>query len=268
MLTLQSLLDSQTDLLKGAKVKLVRHKDERPEYRDLLKQRDTLIEYQAYQRRAVYNNCDYIISFVGQMRRRSLLFGVFKVNGVQPAGDHFQYDLEEITSLSHLNDRVVIDWGATARSWVQWYERNPKEIVEIMPAGYLGQFPGLLDFVLDHEELKRLIANPEANADWKHHLSAVNGIYLITDHHTGRQYIGSACGNEGIWQRWSNYAQQWHGGNRELIGLYDKDPNHQRHFTYSVLQTLPSNLTQREVVAIENLYKQKLGTRAHGLNAN
>ncbi len=45
-------------------------------------------------------------------------------------------------------------------------------------------------------------------------------------------------------------------------------PATQRHCRYLILQTLPSNITQREIVAIENLYKQKLGSKAHGLNAN
>ena len=155
----------------------------------------------------------------------------------------------------------------SALAWHQWYDTKPKEVVEILPKGYLGSFPGLLDFVLDYNELKRLIDNPEANHDWRHHLSAVNGIYLILDTNTGMQYIGSARGDKGIWQRWSDYAATKHGGNKKLIELMESDPNYARHFRYSILQTLPSNITQREIVAIENLYMQKLGSRVHGLNA-
>ena len=99
-------------------------------------------------------------------------------------------------------------------------------------------------------------------------LAAAIGIYLILDSKTGQQYVGSANGKDGIWQRWSEYAANYTGGNKELVALIKSDPHYYRHFRYSVLQTLPSNITQREIVAIENLYKQKLGSKAHGLNAN
>lgn len=41
-----------------------------------------------------------------------------------------------------------------------------------------------------------------------------------------------------------------------------------RHFKFSILQTLPSNITKPEIDRIERLYKEKLGSRAHGLNGN
>ncbi len=161
----------------------------------------------------------------------------------------------------------MIDWGSSALAWHQWFNQ-PKEVVEILPRGTLGSFPGLLDFVLDFEELQKLIANPEANADWKHHLAAINGVYMILDTLTGQQYIGSAYGGEGIWQRWSDYARTGTGGNRELIRLLENDPHYARHFRFSLLQSLPSNITPREIIRIEGLYKEKFGSRAYGLNGN
>jgi len=153
---------SQSDILSGKKVKIVRHRDNRAEYRDVMKDKDQLIEYQREQAKHVFKDCDYIISFVGLDRSQAVLFGVFKVH----------------------------------------------------------------------------------------------------------QYIGSANGKNGIWQRWSNYASNYTGGNDQLIALLKTDPLYYKNFKYSVLQTLPSNITQREIVAIENLYKEKLGSRAHGLNQN
>ena len=58
------------------------------------------------------------------------------------------------------------------------------------------------------------------------------------------------------------------GGNKELIALLEKDPQCYQHFRFSILQTLPSNITQREIIAIESLYKHKFGSKAHGLNRN
>ena len=122
--------------------------------------------------------------------------------------------------------------------------------------------------MLAYNELKQLINNPEANYDWQNHLSAVNGVYMILDGNTGMQYIGSANGQNGIWQRWSDYAVSGHGGNKELISLHSNEPDYYCHFRFSVLQTLPSNITQREIIAVEALYKEKFGSRAHGLNRN
>lgn len=189
--------------------------------------------------------------------------------GVKFSKDRYWYDLEQVADFNLLVDRLVIDWGASARAWVQWYHKQPKNVLEVLPQGYIGTFPGLLDFVLEFDDLKTLIKNPEANYDWKHHLSAVNGVYLILDRKTGKQYIGSAYGDKGIWGRWKSYVETGHGNNIELKKLLAADPAyHQRNFSFSILQTLPSNFDVKESVGIESLYKRKLGSIANSLNAN
>lgn len=268
MITIQELITRETDVFKNARVQLVRHKDNRIEYRDVLKNRATLIEYQKEQRKEVFKNADYIVSFIGQERSKSLLFGFFKVNTVSKKNDKYYYDLEELNICEDLIDRVVIDWGKASLAWHQKYNENPKEVIEILPKGYLGYFPGLTNFVLDFQDLINLIENPDANRDWKTHLSSVNGIYMILDKLTGHQYIGSAYGGEGIWQRWENYSKTKHGGNQELIKLCDSDNDYHKNFQFTVLQSLPSNLSPEEVRKIEKLYKVKFGTKAHGLNNN
>lgn len=268
MITLQDILESQSSILDGTSVKLVRHKDGRKAYRDVVLNRDRLLEYQREQGRDIFAGCDYIVSFIGLERKRSLLFGVFKVGERCVKDGKFYYDLTEVSDFSDLADRVIIDWGDNARMWHQWYPRSKKEVTEILPGGYIGDFPGLLNFVLGFDELRKLVRNPDANYEWYRHLSAVNGIYLILDNKTGRQYIGAAYGNRGIWGRWCGYAVNGTGENTELKTLLDQDPAYHRHFRFSVLQTLPSNVTGREVVAFENHYKEKLGSRAHGLNLN
>lgn len=269
MVTLAQILQSQSRLLEGKRVKLVRHKDHRAEYREAIKDRKKLLAYQQKQGRDVFGGCEYIVSFMGLERSKSLFFGVFKVLGSRFVDGHYLYNLEKVEAFDGLADRLVIDWGESTRAWLQWYDRQSKNVIEILPSGYIGNFPGLLDFVLEFDDLQTLIANPEANHDWKHHLSAVNGVYLILDRKTGKQYIGSAYGREGIWGRWKAYAATGHADNKELKKLLSTDPAYpNRYFCYSILQTLPSNMTGRESVDVENLYKRKLGTRAHGLNEN
>lgn len=268
MLTLQQILSSQSTLLEGKSIKLVRHKDVKMDYRrDVLKDRAAALEYQREQADHIFEGCDFIISFFGLERRRAIMFGVFKVNGHEIKNGKYYYDLEQVTVFDDLADRLIIGWGGNARAWHQWYHRQQKEVLEIRPRGSIGSFPGLLSFALEFHALKTLTSHPEANTDWQHRLSS-NGIYMILDDKTGAQYIGSAYGNNGIWQRWCNYAVTGHGGNKELIALMNTDPEYTRHFRFSVLQALPGNITPDEIIEIEQLYKKKLGTRVHGLNAN
>lgn len=65
MLTIQEILNLKTDVFRNSKVKLVRHKDSRAEYRELIKDRDELLKYQEEQHKPVFHECDYIISFIG-----------------------------------------------------------------------------------------------------------------------------------------------------------------------------------------------------------
>jgi len=268
MLTFRELISLKTDILENSRVKYVRHKDSRKEYKELIKDREELLKYQTEQKSDIFNGCSYIVSFFGQESTKSLFIGVFKVNGVKIKNDHYYYDLTEQEGFDDYKDRVVIDWGKATLSWHQWYNKTEKEVIEILPKGYLGNFPGLLNFVLDFSELKKISKNPEANKEWVNHLKAVNGIYLILDEKQGNQYIGSAYGKLGIWQRWTEYVQNGHGGNKQLKELHLKDPSYYKNFKFSVLQTLPSNATSKEVITIENLYKTKLGTKAFGLNSN
>ena len=85
---------------------------------------------------------------------------------------------------------------------------------------------------------------------------------------TGLQYVGSAYGTEGILGRWQAYAHSGHDGNLQLRELIAKNPNCVHAWQYSILTTLSQSVTRDEVIQLESLYKQKLGSRAHGLNCN
>ena len=57
--------------------------------------------------------------------------------------------------------------------------------------------------------------------DYYKALSCVKGIYMIVDGNTRKLYVGSAYGKDGIWGRWSSYAETFHGKNEELVKLFD-----------------------------------------------
>lgn len=176
--------------------------------------------------------------------------------------------MKELDILNDLKERLIIDWGKGAINWQQWLKVNDKEIVEILPKGYFDKFPGFLNFTLNFYELKKIIERPDSNREWHRMLGSVAGIYLILDTINGLQYIGSASGEKGILGRWEQYAKNSHGNNKLLIDLLNKHPERYKSFKFSILQTLPRTLTAKEVVAQEKKYKEKLGTRAFGLNGN
>jgi hypothetical protein len=264
----------------NAKVKLVRHQDKRFDLQ--LFEREGVIElYQSYQGKPIFN-CDYIVSFIGLDNSRARLFGVYRVRGSCPASEKplpagckypevysaggLFFDLERLPGFEDLIGRLVIDWGRSALAWHQWL--SDKAVIEILPTGYVREFPGYLDFVISYDELVGIIRHPEANREWHRMLAAVAGVYLVIDGRTGKQYVGSASGEGGILSRWQSYAECGHGGNKQLIDLTAADATCVRDFQFTILRTLPRTLTRAEVVAFEGLYKKKLGSRAFGLNSN
>lgn len=260
------------------RIKLVRHLDQRYDLYELMTN-GQLERYQACQGHPVLE-CDYMVSFIGLPRSTARLYGVYKIMSrsrvsdvtleagfpiAEPPENYF-YHLERDTRFDDLEERVVIDWGGSARSWHQWL--SEKEVIEVLPSGYARPFPGYLDFVLSHYELSRIVEHPTANREWKLALSNVAGVYLILQQSTGAQYVGSASGAAGIYGRWESYAKNGHGGNKLLKRICAKTQYAYRDFSYSVLRTLPKSLSQKEVLKYESFYKERLGSRAFGLNEN
>ncbi|MDG0789952.1 GIY-YIG nuclease family protein [Cohnella ginsengisoli] len=144
----------------------------------------------------------------------------------------------------------------------------PKQVIEILPSGYVKEFPGFDNLILNYDELATIIKNPDPNRVWHNMLKSVAGVYLIVDLTNGSQYVGSASGEEGILGRWKTYVDSQHGGNARLMELLSLEPDRYKHFQFSILSALPRTLTKTQVISHEQKYKQKLGSRAFGLNAN
>lgn len=262
------------------KIKLVRHQDQRYDVEEL-RRRGQLEIYQSYQGKPIFD-CDYVISFTGMEGTKAKLFSVYTVLAKKSANDVplpkdfiypkmeikdcWHYELEEVPGFEDFKDRLVIDWGKSTLSWHQWLSKKP--VTEILPQGYITDFPGYLDFILNFDELLTIINYPDANREWHRRLSAVAGVYLIVDKVTGNQYVGSAYGNEGILGRWKSYTKNGHGGNKLLKSLVKNAPSYAQNLRFTILRTLPKSLTKREVIEYESLYKTKLGTKAFGLNLN
>lgn len=166
------------------------------------------------------------------------------------------YDLEVVQELREWSRRIVIGWGSGTRSWSQWAGRNEKQIVELRREIDEPQFPGFRG--LQHA-LSELVGLPDS---WKHVLASVTGVYLMVCPDTGAQYVGSAYGADGIWGRWLGYIQNGHGGN---IRLRERG---QHDYAMSILEIASPDMSAADIIAREGAWKEKLGVRAFGLNAN
>ena len=143
------------------------------------------------------------------------------------------------------------------------------EVQEILREPYSGRaFPGFENIDVSFEELETLVRN---RSDWRAALSSVKGIYLISDSKTGKHYVGSAYGVDGIWGRWCNYAGSGHGGNVELRELIS-DPTLEycrKYFRFALLEYRPTMTPDETILEREGFWKRILLSRGeHGLNRN
>lgn len=129
-----------------------------------------------------------------------------------------------------------------------------------------GEIPGFNKVKISNSKLKTIINNQEKT--WKGALSNIKGIYLITDQSNGKQYVGSATGNDGIWNRWASYSTDGHGGNVELKRVLKQDPDRYKQFQYSILEIADNHTSDQDIINRESFWKEVLGTRKFGYNAN
>ena len=250
-------------------VKVLRHRDSTSDLWEL-RRRGEFQNYQGGQSWDVFGSASHVVAFIAERNRYAKFVGVWKIEtkASQPEGG-FRYVTTELTGYEELAGRLVVEWGEGTRSWAQWlHGPGNKSIVELLPPNYVMDFPGFYNFMLSHDQLVTMVANPDSNREWQRMLSSVSGIYVILDQLTGKQYIGSAYGIGGVWARWSAYVRSASGGNLLLRELLEAEPTAYRRFQFSLLRVLESGATRDDVLAHEAMVKRKLGSRAFGLNSN
>lgn len=282
-MTFQELLAGHH--INWKRVKLVRHNLTNEAVR-ANHSRNYLEMYQSIQAPACFKDCDLVISFLGEAGTNGVFQGCYQVGGTKPYcrsdfpddfttddgmaedGSVVVYELTRTALLADLKDRLVIDWG---KGTIQWRQSGTleKELLEIRPVRSAIDFCGYDEILLPFDTLREIVYHKDAHKIWEEKLSAVAGVYLITDTKTGRHYVGSASGEDGgIWNRWSVYAKSKHGGNKRLKELIAADADYCRNFQYSILEVLPLKREKKEVLDCEARYKKKLMSIQFGLNDN
>lgn len=228
--------------------------------------------YQSYQEKNQFKDCDYLVSCLGIENNQALFIGVYEIKktfqvdgfpehyvvpyrGKAKLQSRYRYELEKLSGFEDLEKRLVIKWNNVAQAWCVKLDTHEKEVVQLLPKGYVKDFPGYLEVNLFYRQLRDIINNPNANGIWHKMLSLVGGVYLIVDTTSGMQYVGSASGKEGLLGRWKEYAKNGHGNNRKLKELIETNAERVHQFKFTILQTLPTTLTRNEILAEETKYK-------------
>lgn len=270
MSTLTFNLLLNTAGISPASTRLVRHQDRRGSAYDLWRANNGSFErYQSIQSKEVFDVGDWLASFVATPFNETLFVGIYRVHGMgvvadgqlDPLGGHdvsglHEYAIDRADALSDYAGRLVIGWGDGYRSWLQRADRQDKPIVELRKTINDPPFPGFDSF---EHSIRTLVAVPHT---WRTALSAVSGVYLLVSLKTGRQYVGSAVGEDGFWGRWVAYAVNGHGGNVGLRLAAEDD------YRVSILEVASSTASEDDVLALESKWKEKLLSRKFGLNRN
>jgi GIY-YIG catalytic domain len=211
----------------------------------------------------------FVLSLISLPERNKWLFaGIFRSLSFEKSQEmaEYRYELEEVAVASELKGRLIVHFERAGRASYllgeNWSDRLLLSEVRAEPMR-VAEFPGYRAVQVSFEHL-RLIVN-QAIPSWKGALSSVAGVYLISDNQSEKLYVGSACGEGGIWQRWSAYAESGHGGNIELRKLLIESNKRAESFTFSILEIADIHDSKESILKRESHWKKILMS---ALNAN
>lgn len=179
---------------------------------------------------------------------------------------------EELSQYSQFYGRAIVKYRKTFQTQCRWAEGiiDELEVVQILPSMYDGEdFPGYDNVRLSYLQLETILRRNKK--DWIAALENQKAVYLITDNNNGKQYVGSAYGENGmLLQRWSNYVKNGHGGNKDLLRVVNENGFDyvKRNFHYSILENYNSRVDTRIIINRESWWKNTLQTRTFGYNKN
>jgi hypothetical protein len=233
-------------------------------------------EWQSEQSDSKMKNVDYLVVFLAEEGCECRFIGVYRNYGPKRATSNgvSEYAIEEVEGFEGLKDKVVIDWGKGTLSWMQNWQstKNVRRIDQVNTGDDIPYFIRYEDVILSFSQLQKVVEDKE----WKSKLESLNCVYMILDKETGKQYVGVTYKDmkpgikNGILGRWTEYAKTGHGNNKLLVALLaEKGISYaDQNFQWTILETLPLNVTPKVAIDRESLYKKKFGTREHGYNEN
>ena len=272
MLKFNTLLQEAGFNLK--KVFLLRHEDQRLPPGTLYRAWKTARkDFEAYQNSQKWKNRfpegSSLAAFVIGPEGETLFVGVYdvlklsRINGPfddpllgkLPAGDRSWHETQHSDRMQEYEERLVVQWGTGNLAFRQLAHKQNKVVLEIRAQAKDEPFPPYINL------LRRLRDLDSIYPSWQVRLKEHKGVYLLT-FEDGMQYVGSATGEQGFWQRWCDYLTNGHGGNRVLI----RDQRDAREALVSILELSGSAQTAQDIIRQEMLWQRKLGTKAKALD--
>lgn len=237
--------------------------------------------FQDYQESQTNTNFkrQYIISLIYSKKGVWMYAGVYEVLGV-PTYDittkKYTYETKLLDVQIDLIGRLYFKYDKEFRHSYPNLETILKKSDSHLPIEVLKleeykhsirDFPGF-DKVKVSYEILETIVNQDIQS-WKATLSKAKGIYLIVDSKTGKHYVGSASGDEAIWNRWADYVKNGHGGNKVLKDIINtKGLLYAHNFQFSILEISNLNTSDFYIYERESHWKDVLLSREFGLNQN
>lgn len=281
MITLHELLCIREENFCDYKVHFAIGRDKRKEPYNIF----LLDEFKYWQECQTEKNWSrkYILSLIYYDKDIWMFGGIYEVLPINPVPisndtgwNGWKYETKLTNKASEYIGRAFFKFKKEFRASYPTLELDPKngEPIAKMPLSHLldkrvtlTDFLGFDQVNIDYKTLKHIVNDTVLS--WKVALSSARGVYLIADTKTGKQYVGSAYGEDCIWQRWSEYVKNGHGGNIELKELLKENgENYKYNFKYSILEVCNMNLGSEYIIARENHWKEVLQTRQFGLNKN
>lgn len=284
-------------------VVIIRHTFNKKETRDVWDKynRSNFKEYQSIQpSKNFFKNKKYILSFIADGKSYARFVGCYEILDNyevskakrkkdfplqnyydEPGNVYFETALSEY--MNDMIDRLVIDWPG-AIGYVQYSEDalKKKQVVSIHPdSKYV--FSGYYRVAWDFQTMQEYVTNEELYEEIANALKEVFAVYLVVDTKSGKYYIGSAYGKDGLFGRWKTYAntngkggasKDDSDGNVGIIEYLKDNPKAYLNFQYSILEIVhKTGNTAKDIEATleaEKIWKQKLCTlnTAWGLNRN
>ena len=137
---------------------------------------------------------------------------------------------------------------------------NEINVKEILSCKYNGeQFNGYDNVHLPYHKLSDVF-NGNIMPTYYEALRKVTGVYCLTDTNTGKHYIGSATGGDGVAGRWDNYLDSKHGGNKKLILLYNDNGAQyfENYFTFTLIEYFGMSYDAKKINQREQYWKHCL----------
>ena len=126
MLTLIEILKMRGLDTDPKRIKMVRHQHPPWDLSELIR-RGQFDTYQWVQRKTIFHDCSFVVSFLGLEKSYAKLIGVYRIVGQDdikedtwpqgflypemPCENNCVYQVEMLQEFNDLNNRLVIDWG-------------------------------------------------------------------------------------------------------------------------------------------------------------